>query len=82
LGNTPSLPNGGNKQARASKRPPGLGGGNELRPVVGFVTKTLIICQDPPKLRIVTLALVDQHPDELRLDKLMVPLPGRSDTFP
>jgi hypothetical protein len=31
--------------------------------------------------RIVTLALIDQYPDELCLDKLVVPLPGRADTL-
>ena len=58
-----------------------MSGGDKLRSVVGFVAKTLVVRKDTPKLRLVTLALVDQCPNELRLDKLVVPLPGRVDTF-
>ncbi len=55
--------------------------GDELRPVIGFVAKTLVVREYPSKLRIVALALVDQYPDELCLDKLVVPLPGRPDAL-
>ncbi len=58
-----------------------MGGGDELRSVVGLVMKTLVVCKDPPKLRIVALALVDQYADELRLDKGMVPLPRGADAL-
>ena len=53
---------GGDEHASESKCPSGLGGGEELGPVVGLVAKTLVICKYPPKLRIIALALVDQHP--------------------
>ena len=65
MGNTSPLPNGGDK----------------LRAVVSFVSKTLVVREDPPLRRIVTLTLVDQHTNELCLDKLVVSLPGRVDTF-
>ena len=58
-----------------------MGGGDELRSIVGFITKTLIVRKDAPKLRIVALTLVDQDTDELCLDKLVVPLPGRPDAL-
>jgi hypothetical protein len=50
LGNTSSLPNGGDEQTGASERPPGLGGSDELGPVVGFVAKTLVVGEDTPQL--------------------------------
>jgi len=75
------MPNGGNEQATASQCPRSLGGGDEFRPVIGFVAKTLVVGECPPKLRIEALALIDQHTDELRLDKLVVPLPGRADAL-
>ena len=81
LGNTSSLPNGGDEQASASERPRSLSGGDKFRSVVGFVAKTLVVRKDAPKLRLVTLTLVDQYANELRLDKLVVPLPGRADTL-
>ena len=55
--------------------------GDKLRAVIGFVAKTLVVGKDPPKLRIITLPLVDQYTDELCLDKLVVPLPGRADVL-
>jgi len=58
-----------------------LSGGDKLRSVVGFVAKTLVVRKDASKLRLVTLALIDQYPDELCLDKLVVPLPGRTDVL-
>ena len=58
-----------------------MSGGDKLRSVVGFVAKTLVVRKDASKLRLVTLALVDQCPNELRLDKLVVPLPGRPDAL-
>jgi hypothetical protein len=58
-----------------------LGGGDELGPVVGFIAKTLVIGKDPPKLDLVAFALIDQYPDELCLDKLVVPLPGRPEAL-
>jgi len=67
LGNTSSLPDGGDEQATAAQRPPGLGGGDEFGSIVGLVAQTLVVGEDPPQWRIVALALVDHHPDELRL---------------
>ena len=58
-----------------------MGGGDELGPVIGFVAKTLVVRKYPPKLRIVALTLVDQYTNELCLDKLVVPLPGRPDAL-
>ncbi len=58
-----------------------MGGGDKLRPVVGFVAKTLVVRKDASKVRLVTLALIDQYPDEFCVDKLVAPLPGRVDTF-
>ena len=58
-----------------------MGSGDKLRAVVSFVSKTLVVGEDPSKRRIVTLALIDQHTNELCLDKLVVPLPGRADAL-
>ena len=58
-----------------------MGGGDELRSVVGFIAKTLVVGEYPLMLRIVTLALVDQCPDELRLDKRVVSLPRGADAL-
>ena len=58
-----------------------MSGGDKLRSVVGFIAKTLVVRKYPPKLRIVALTLVDQDTDELCLDKLVVPLPGRPDAL-
>jgi hypothetical protein len=81
LGNTSSLPDSGNEQATAAQRPPGLGGSDKLSSIIGLVAQTLIVGEDSPKLRIVALALVDQHADKLPLDKLMAPLPTRADSL-
>ena len=58
-----------------------MGRGDKLRPVIGSVAKTLVVREDPSKLRIVALALVDQHPNELCMDELVVPLPRRPDAL-
>jgi len=81
LGNTSSLPESGNKRATAAKRPASLGGGDQLGAIIGLIAPTLVVGEDPPKLAIVEVALIDQHADELRLDKLMAPLPARADTL-
>ena len=70
-----------NEQSSASECPRRLGIGDELRPVIGSVAKTLVVREYPSKLRIVALALVDQHPNELCMDELVVPLPGRPDAL-
>jgi hypothetical protein len=64
--------------ASAAQRPRRLGGGDELGSIVGPIAQTLVVGEDPSQLRIVTLALVDEHPDKLRLDKRVTPLPGRA----
>jgi hypothetical protein len=81
LGNTSSLPESGNKRATAAQRPASLGGGDQLGAIIGLIAQTLVIGKYPPKLPIVEVALVDQHADELRLEKLMAPLPTRADTL-
>jgi hypothetical protein len=78
LGNTSSLPDGGNEQATATQGPASLGGGDERWSIVGLVAQTLVVGEYPAQLRIVALALVDQHLDELRLDKRVAPLPARA----
>jgi len=81
LGNTSSLPDGGDEQATAAQRPPGLGSGDQLCAIIGLVAQTLVVGENPPQLRIVALALVDHHADELRLDKRVAPLPARADSL-
>jgi hypothetical protein len=58
LDNTSSLPDGGNEQATTAQRPPGLGGGDQLCSIVSLVAQALVVGEDPPQLRIVTLALI------------------------
>jgi hypothetical protein len=81
LGNTSSLPDGGHDKATAAQCPPGLGGSDKLCTIIGLVAQTLVVGEYPPQLRIVALALVDQHSDELRLDKLVAPLSTRADSL-
>jgi hypothetical protein len=81
LGNTSSLPESGNECATTPKRPASLGGGDQLWPIIGLITQTLVVGEYPPKLPIVAVALVDQDADQLRLDKLMAPLSARADTL-
>ena len=58
-----------------------MGIGDELRPVIGYVAKTLIVGEDPSKLWIVALALVDQDPDKFCVDELVIPLTGWPDVL-
>jgi hypothetical protein len=81
LGNTSSLPDGGEEKATAAQCPPGLGGRNQLCAIVGLVAQTLVVGEHPSKIRIVAVALVDQHADELPMDKLVIPLPTRAHTL-
>lgn len=66
-GHTSALLDGGDEQATAAQRQPSLGSGDKLWPRVGLVAQTLVVGEDPAQLRIIALALVEQHPDELRL---------------
>src|SRR5712691_12934595 len=75
------MPKGGDKQATAAHFPRSLGGGDKLRSIVGPVAQTLVVGKDPPKLRIIVVALVDQYTDKLCLDKRVVPLPTRADAL-
>jgi len=58
-----------------------LGGGDEFWSIVGLVSQTLVVGEYPAKLRIVALELVDQHPNKLRLDKRVAPLPARANSL-
>lgn len=78
MGNTASLPDGGDEQATAAQRPPSLGGGDERWSIVGLVAQALGVYEYPAQVRIVPRALVDQHPDERHLDKRVAPLPARA----
>ncbi len=72
------MPDSGNEQATTAKRPSGLGGSDELWSIVGLVSQALVVGEAPAKLRIIPLALVDQRPHKLCLDKRVPPLPGRT----
>jgi hypothetical protein len=58
-----------------------LGGGDEFWSIVHLVAKDLVVGEDPPQSRIVVLALVEQDPNKLRMDKRVTPLPGRADAL-
>ena len=41
----------------------------------------MVVGEDSPQRRIVEMTLVDEHPDELPLDKLVTPLPTGTDAL-